>query len=190
MDIDNEKKYCQSCGMPLDIEGISEYGTNSDGTLNQEFCSCCLNSGKYLFDFSMEYLIYLWGLFPDSYNQIAGTNYKSEELRNVLSDRLPNLKRWKQKINTAHIHYALIINVQEYINRHLFEDLNSDNLSHIAWNILLSNLFQQIQGYRNCSNRQIFTTNILYQGHLKSIFKCLSLLSGKHIQVLLVKTKL
>lgn len=29
MDIDNEKKYCQSCGMPLDIEGISEYGTNS-----------------------------------------------------------------------------------------------------------------------------------------------------------------
>ena len=51
MDIDNEKKYCQSCGMPLDIEGISEYGTNSDGTLNQEFCSCCLNSGKYLFVF-------------------------------------------------------------------------------------------------------------------------------------------
>ena len=44
MDIDNEKKYCQSCGMPLDIEGISEYGTNSDGTLNQEFCSC--KSGK------------------------------------------------------------------------------------------------------------------------------------------------
>ena len=61
MDIDNEKKYCQSCGMPLDIEGISEYGTNSDGTLNQEFCSCCLNSSKYLFDFSMEYLIIFGG---------------------------------------------------------------------------------------------------------------------------------
>ena len=30
MDIDNEKKYCQSCGIPLDIEGISEYGTNSE----------------------------------------------------------------------------------------------------------------------------------------------------------------
>ena len=132
METDIETKYCQSCGMPLDIEGITEYGTNSDGTLNQEFCSCCLNSGKYLFNFSMEYLIYLWGLFSDSYNQIAGTNYKSEELRNVLSDRLPNLKRWKQKINTAHIHYDLIMNVQEYINRHLFEDLNCDNLSHVA----------------------------------------------------------
>ena len=60
METDIETKYCQSCGMPLDIEGITEYGTNSDGTLNQEFCSCCLNSGKYLFNFSMEYLIYLW----------------------------------------------------------------------------------------------------------------------------------
>ena len=50
METDIETKYCQSCGMPLDIEDITEYGTNSDGTLNQEFCSCCLNSGKYLFN--------------------------------------------------------------------------------------------------------------------------------------------
>ena len=129
MDIDNEKRYCQSCGMPL---GVTEYGTNSDGTLNQEFCSCCLKSGKYLFDFSMEYLIYLWGLFPDSYNEIADTNHISEELRDILSNRLPKLKRWKQKINTVHTHYGLIINVQEYINRHLFEELNSEKLAQIA----------------------------------------------------------
>lgn len=129
---DKETKYCQSCGMPLGIEGISEYGTNSDNTLNQEFCACCLKSGQYLFDFSKEYLIYLWGLFPDAYNQIAGTNYTSEELRDVLFDRLSQLKRWKQKINTAHVHYYHIIKIQEYINRHLFEDLNSDNLSNIA----------------------------------------------------------
>ena len=100
MDIDNEKKYCQSCGMPLDVEGISEYGTNSDGTLNQEFCSCCLNSGKYLFDFSMEYLIYLWGLFPDSYNKIAGTNYKSEELRNVTLNSYSYFRMIRQTFHT------------------------------------------------------------------------------------------
>ena len=102
MDIDNEKKYCQSCGMPLDIEGISEYGTNSDGTLNDlGTLFLMFQFQQFIFLILMEYLIYLWGLFPDSYNQIAGTNYKSEELRNVLSNRLPNLKRWKQKINTA-----------------------------------------------------------------------------------------
>ena len=32
METDIETKYCQSCGMPLGIEGITEYGTNSDGT--------------------------------------------------------------------------------------------------------------------------------------------------------------
>ena len=127
MKINAETKYCQTCGIPLDIDY-----TNLEANQNVEYCDYCLHNGVKLYDFSMDYLIYLWGLFPDSYNQIAGTNYKSEELRNVLSDRLPNLKRWKQKINTAHIHYALIINVQEYINRHLFEDLNSGNLSHIA----------------------------------------------------------
>lgn len=44
METDIETNYCQSCGMPLGlgIEGITEYGTNSDGTLNQEFYS--LNS--------------------------------------------------------------------------------------------------------------------------------------------------
>lgn len=59
---DKETKYCQSCGMPLGIEGISEYGTNSDNTLNQEFCSCCLKSGQYLFDFSKN-ILFIFGDF-------------------------------------------------------------------------------------------------------------------------------
>ena len=49
-----------------------------------------------------------------------------------MSQRLPNIKRWKQKINTAHVQYDLIIRVQEYINRHLFDELDSDNLSHVV----------------------------------------------------------
>ena len=128
----DDKKYCQSCGMPLDIEGVSEYGTNSDGTPNPDYCSCCLKSGKYLFDFSMDYLIYLWGLFPSSYNQVAGTTYDSNELRAILSERLPKLKRWRQKLDTVHTHYGFMIKVQAYINRHLFDDLDSTKLSKIA----------------------------------------------------------
>ncbi len=124
--------YCQSCGMPLGIEGKSQYGTNSDGKINSDYCSCCLESGKYLFDFSMEYLIYLWGLFPSSFNQVAGSDYNSEDLRKVLSERLPKLKRWKQRLDTIKLHYEIIIKVQAYINRHLFEDINSKTLSQIA----------------------------------------------------------
>lgn len=54
--------------MLLDIEGILEYGINFDGIFNQEFCFCCLNFGKYFFDFLMEYFIYFWGFFFDFYN--------------------------------------------------------------------------------------------------------------------------
>lgn len=127
MKINAETKYCQTCGIPLDIDyTILEAGQNT------EYCDYCLQNGVKLYDFSMEYLIYLWGLFPEEYYKETGINRTSEELRAEMSRRLPNIKRWKQKINTAHVQYSLIIRIQEYINRHLFDDLNSDNLSHIA----------------------------------------------------------
>ncbi len=62
------------------------------------------------------------GFFPEEYYKETGVNLTSEELRAEMSKRLPNIKRWKQKINTAHVQYDLIIRVQEYINRHLFDD--------------------------------------------------------------------
>ena len=84
------------------------------------------------YDFSMDYLIYLWGLFPEEYYKEVGISYTSQEIREVMSKRLPEIKRWKQKINTAHVLYELIVRVQEYINRHLFEELSLDALSQTA----------------------------------------------------------
>ena len=37
------KNFCQSCAMPLE-EKI--YGTNEDGTKNEEFCIYCYKNGK------------------------------------------------------------------------------------------------------------------------------------------------
>ena len=78
------------------------------------------------------YLIYLWGLFPEEYYKEVGIRHTSSELREIMSRRLPEIKRWKQKINTAHIQYELVIRVQEYINCHLFDDLDSEKLSQIV----------------------------------------------------------
>ncbi len=125
--MNTETKYCQTCGIPLDID-YSILGTDR----NEEYCDYCLKNGVKLYDFSMDYLIYLWGLFPEEYYKEAGVKYTSKELREIMSQRLPQIKRWKQKINTAHIHYELVIRVQEYINRHLFDDLDSDKLSQIT----------------------------------------------------------
>ena len=127
MKINAETKYCQTCGIPLDIDY-----TNLEASQNVEYCDYCLHNGVKLYDFSMDYLIYLWGLFPEEYYKETGVNLTSEELRAEMSKRLPNIKRWKQKINTAHVQYDLIIRVQEYINRHLFDDLDTDKLSHVA----------------------------------------------------------
>lgn len=127
MNINTETKYCQTCGIPLDID----YASLEEGQ-NEEYCDYCLKNGVKSYDFSMDYLIYLWGLFPEEYYREVGISYSSSELREIMSKRLPEIKRWKQKINTAHVQYELIIKVQEYINCHLFDDLDSDRLSHVA----------------------------------------------------------
>lgn len=127
MEINTETKYCQTCGIPLDID-YTMLGADQ----HAEYCEYCLQNGVNRYDFSMDYLIYLWGLFPEEYYRETGINYTSEELREIMSHRLPQIKRWKQKINTAHIQYELILKVQEYINRHLFDDLDSDRLSQVA----------------------------------------------------------
>ena len=127
MNINTETKYCQTCGKPLDID----YASLEEGQ-NEEYCDYCLKNGVKSYDFSMDYLIYLWGLFPEEYYREVGISYSSSELREIMSKRLPEIKRWKQKINTAHVQYGLIIKVQEYINCHLFDDLDSDRLSQVA----------------------------------------------------------
>lgn len=126
MEINTDIRYCQTCGIPLEIDY-----NNLDLEQNREYCDYCLKNGVKLYDFSMDYLIYLWGLFPEEYYRETGINYTSEELREVMSNRLPNISRWKQKVNTAHVQYELIIKVQEYINRHLFDELDSDRLSQL-----------------------------------------------------------
>lgn len=122
-----ETKYCQTCGIPLDMDY-----TNLRVDQDEEYCDYCLKNGVKLYDFSMDYLIYLWGLFPEEYYKEVGIKHSSSELRDIMSKRLPEIKRWKQKINTAHIQYELVISVQEYINRHLFDELDSEKLSQVV----------------------------------------------------------
>lgn len=82
-----EIKYCQTCGIPLNIDYASLTGGR-----NEEYCDYCLKNGVKLYDFSMDYLIYLWGLFPEEYYREVGISYTSSELREIMSKRLPKIK--------------------------------------------------------------------------------------------------
>ena len=56
----SEINYCQTCGIPLEVD-YNNLGLEQ----NKEYCDYCLKNLVKLYDFSMDYLIYLWGLFPE-----------------------------------------------------------------------------------------------------------------------------
>ncbi|MDU1906155.1 MAG: GyrI-like domain-containing protein [Dysgonomonas sp.] len=125
-------RYCQSCGMPTNIPLDKIFGTNADQTNNHDYCFYCLENGKYTVDYTMQQMIDVWVKYTDQYNQYASTNYTPKELDSILSARMPNLKRWKQKEQTENVHFEIINKVLVYINQHLFEALEGEQLAEIA----------------------------------------------------------
>lgn len=122
------KRYCQSCGMPLRFDMEEYLGTNIDGSRSDEFCYYCLKNGKYIVDISISEMVDIWVKYTDKYNEYSGTNYTPQMLRTVLNKRLPTLNRWKQKQETKNIHYQTIRKITTYINNHLFEDIDTKSL--------------------------------------------------------------
>ena len=85
--MNTETKYCQTCEILLDIDHpILRIDCN------EEYCEYCLKNGVRLYDFLMNYLNYLWGLFPEEYFKEVGINYTSKELREVMSQRFPQIE--------------------------------------------------------------------------------------------------
>ena len=52
--MEKEMKFCQSCGMPL-TEDV--FGTNADGSRNEDYCMYCYKNGQFLQDCSMDEMI-------------------------------------------------------------------------------------------------------------------------------------
>ncbi len=45
MDVLNKKAICQSCGRPMKKE--TDFGTEAEGNLNEEYCKHCYNKGNF-----------------------------------------------------------------------------------------------------------------------------------------------
>ena len=50
-DFENQK-FCQSCAMPLTDDKL--FGTNADGTKNEDYCIYCFKDGEFTSDMSMD----------------------------------------------------------------------------------------------------------------------------------------
>lgn len=84
-----ETKYCQSCAMPLTKE--EEFGTNADGSKNEDYCSYCFKEGNFVGDMTMEEMIEFCIPFVSKGNPYAD----EDAARKAMKAYFPTLKRWK-----------------------------------------------------------------------------------------------
>ena len=81
-----EQRFCQSCGMPLN--DVNDYGTNADGSRNDEYCKYCYENGRFKQQCTMEEMIetcvpHITSMTPD-------------EARHMMQEWFPTLKRWQK----------------------------------------------------------------------------------------------
>lgn len=89
-----KQQFCQSCGMPLTD---TNKGTNSDGSLNNEYCSYCYQKGQFTQDFTLNQMIEFCTQFTDQINKETGWNLTPEQAKENMRQFFPTLKRWKEK---------------------------------------------------------------------------------------------
>jgi transcriptional regulator with XRE-family HTH domain len=87
------QQFCQSCGMPL--MSIADLGTNQDKGASMEYCTYCLEDGKYKDDITLEEMAEGNLNWLKEWNELNGTSYTKDEARPILREHLTTLKRWK-----------------------------------------------------------------------------------------------
>lgn len=90
-----ETKFCQSCGMPLQKQ--EDYGTNPDGSRNEDYCCYCFENGAFTMDCTMEEMINHCAQFVDEWNKDSDVAYTKEEAIAQMKLYFPSLKRWATK---------------------------------------------------------------------------------------------
>ena len=91
--MEQEMKFCQSCGMPLNDENR---GTNADGSKNDDYCMYCYQNGKFTNDCTMDEMIEFCAQFVDEVNKNMPKPMTKEEYKDVMRQYFPMLKRWKK----------------------------------------------------------------------------------------------
>lgn len=80
---------CQSCGMTMQE---NEYGKNTDGSINHEYCKYCFPDGAFSKDETVEEMIERCIPFMIE----DGECKTADEARSILQKVIPGLKRWKK----------------------------------------------------------------------------------------------
>lgn len=89
-----ETKYCQSCGMPMIT--AEHFGTEADGTPNDDYCAYCYKEGAFAQDCTMEEMIQTCAQFHAEMKHEDGSSFTRDEAVAMMGEFFPHLKRWKK----------------------------------------------------------------------------------------------
>lgn len=87
--------FCQSCGMPLHTS--EQFGTNRDGSVNQEYCCYCYKDGAFTSDCTMDEMIEHCVQYLDEFNKDSNVQFSKEQAITQMKAFFPRLKRWATK---------------------------------------------------------------------------------------------
>jgi general stress protein 26 len=96
--MEKEMKFCQSCGMPL-ADGL--FGTNADGSKNEDYCIYCYKDGRFLQECTMEQMIDHCAQFVDEVNKGLPQPITKEEYIGQMKMYFPHLKRWRNELTIS-----------------------------------------------------------------------------------------
>ncbi len=87
-----ERKFCQSCGMPLDRP--EDLGTEADGAPSGDYCRYCYRNGTFTApEAAMDDMIAFNLDFNEKNGHPMGTQAEAEKM---MHSWFPTLKRWKK----------------------------------------------------------------------------------------------
>ncbi|MFO7636023.1 MAG: zinc ribbon domain-containing protein [Clostridia bacterium] len=84
----DRNKICQSCTYPMN--DINEFGTNTDDTLNPDYCIYCYKGGTWV-----DPDLTIQGVIDHTIPFITSPSINEEQARIKLAALVPTLKRWK-----------------------------------------------------------------------------------------------
>ena len=170
-----EQKICQSCGMPLTNEIL---GTNSDGSKNEEYCIYCYKDGVFTDDLTMEEMVESCAKFVDEYNKNTGQNLTQEELKSMLRQFYPTLKRWRLPADQ-------LPHATSLIKQQLIEEVNAlgiNGLPKIANLFVLQGSFVNMEYTINGNKVKLLDDNATYWGNQveKGDGRCFGIACDEH----------
>ena len=91
----NDALICKVCGMPMVKD--KDFGTNADGSKNEDYCVYCYKDGKFTQDLTMGQMIEkLANMEIPEWLGLDGKPPTREEKVAMMKEGFSNLKRWRQ----------------------------------------------------------------------------------------------